>query len=85
MVLAGANFSLYFALRHRSGWRTVAGDPELRAYLAILGGATLAVAAALVASDLYAGTDAGIARALLDALFQVASITSRAGAWARSR
>jgi trk system potassium uptake protein TrkH len=79
MVLAGANFSLYFALRHRSGWRTVARDPELRAYLAILGGATLAVAAALVASDLYAGTDAGIARALLDALFQVASILTTTG------
>jgi trk system potassium uptake protein TrkH len=79
MVLAGANFSLYFALRHRSGWRTVAGDPELRAYLTILGGATLAVAAALVASDLYAGTDAGIARALLDSLFQVASILTTTG------
>jgi trk system potassium uptake protein TrkH len=40
MVLAGANFSLYFGLRHRSGWRTVGRDPELRAYLAILGATT---------------------------------------------
>ncbi|HSL83456.1 MAG TPA: TrkH family potassium uptake protein [Thermoanaerobaculia bacterium] len=79
MVLAGANFSLYFGLRHRSGWRTVWRDPELRAYLAILAAATLAVAGALVASDLYPRTGTGPARALLDSLFQVTSILTTTG------
>jgi len=79
MILAGANFSLYFGLRHRSGWRTVGRDPELRAYLAILGAATAAVAAVLLASDLYDATGDGLGRALRDSLFQVTSILTTTG------
>jgi trk system potassium uptake protein TrkH len=74
MVLAGGNFSLYFGLRHRSGWNLLR-DAEFRIYLAILGVATAAVAAVLLWSERY--SHAG--RALLDAAFQVTSVLTTTG------
>ncbi|MFP3941328.1 MAG: TrkH family potassium uptake protein, partial [Thermoanaerobaculia bacterium] len=79
MILAGVNFSLYFGLRHRSGWRAVARDPEARTYLAILGAGTLVTAWALLQSDLYELSGEGVGRALLDSAFQVTSISTTTG------
>lgn len=79
MVLAGANFSLYFGLRHRAGWRTVWRDPELRAYLTILSAVALAIAGVLLATGRYAASGAGTGRALLDSVFQVTSILTTTG------
>jgi trk system potassium uptake protein TrkH len=75
MVLAGANFSLYFGLRHRSGWRTVWRDPELRTYLLILSGATVVITWDLLARGVY--TAPGLA--LRDSLFQATSILTTTG------
>lgn len=75
MVLAGANFSLYFGLRHRAGWKSVLRDPELRLYGLILLGATVVVTGSILASDLYSNPF----RALLDGLFQVVSIQTTTG------
>jgi trk system potassium uptake protein TrkH len=75
MVLAGMNFSLYFGLRHRKGWKTVLRDPEVRTYLAIITGATVVITVSVLRSDLY--SEPG--RAFLDSLFQVASIQTTTG------
>jgi len=74
MVLAGGNFSLYFGLRHRSGWNLLRDD-EFRIYLLILGGATLGIAGVLLAGDLYSHPG----RALLDSAFQVTSVLTTTG------
>lgn len=74
MVIAGGNFSLYYGLRRRGNWNLLR-DPEFRLYLAILGGSTAVVVGTLIA----AGTYDLHPRALLDALFQVASIQTTTG------
>ncbi|HVS03552.1 MAG TPA: TrkH family potassium uptake protein [Thermoanaerobaculia bacterium] len=74
MVLAGINFSLFYALRRGAG-RLLLRDPELRVYLLLIG-----VVAAVIASDLLAsGTYRQPGRAVLDALFQVASLLTTTG------
>jgi len=77
MVLAGANFSLYYRLgrlgRESQIWR----DPELRIYLAVVAGFTGWITWHLVATGTYA--ERGISRAALDALFQVSSILTTTG------
>lgn len=75
MILAGANFSLYFGLRHRSGWRPVWRDPELRAYLLILGGATVVVTWDLLARGVFESAPAAVRHSL----FQVTSILTTTG------
>lgn len=75
MILAGANFSLYFGLRHRSGWRTVWRDPELRAYLLILGSAAVVITWDLLTRGIY--ETPGLA--FRDALFQATSILTTTG------
>jgi trk system potassium uptake protein TrkH len=75
MVLAGMNFSLYFGLRHRKGWKTVLRDPEVRTYLSIIAGATVVITISVLRSDLY--SEPG--RAILDSLFQVTSIQTTTG------
>jgi trk system potassium uptake protein TrkH len=74
MILAGANFSLYYRLRRRRGWNLFQ-DTEFRLYLQIVAGATLVVGADLVLHGAY---PLGW-RVLLDSLFQVASILTTTG------
>lgn len=75
MILAGINFSLYYGLRARGGWRSLTRDPELRIYLIVTFGVSFLVAYILMASGTY---DHG-PRALLDSLFQVAGILTTTG------
>ena len=77
MILAGANFSLYFNLRHRSGWLPVWRDPELRAYLTILGGASLVITWDLLARGVFEPGNAP--SAFRHSLFQVTSILTTTG------
>jgi trk system potassium uptake protein TrkH len=74
MVLAGGNFSLYYGLRLRGNWNLLR-DPEFRIYLLIMAGSSAVVVATLLA----AGTYPLHPRALLDAVFQVASIQTTTG------
>jgi len=75
MVLAGTNFSLYYGMRKKRGWRSLVRDAEFRLYTAILGGTSV-----LIAWDLYRnGTYSNAGEGGLDTLFQVASITTTTG------
>lgn len=74
MALAGANFALYFAAVS-GDWRRPWRDPELRAYLAILGGATVAVTASLM----LARSHFDLIHAFREAAFQVVSIQTTTG------
>jgi len=74
MLLAGANFSLYYGMRRRRGWNLFR-DTEFRLYLSIVAAAT-----AVVAFDLLRhGTYPVGPQVVLDALFQVASILTTTG------
>ena len=75
MILAGANFSLYFGLRRRGGWRGLIGDQELRIYLVITFGVSALITGVLLSSGTY--TDGP--RAFLDSIFQVAGILTTTG------
>jgi trk system potassium uptake protein TrkH len=74
MILAGANFSLYYGMKLRGSlrpWR----DPEFRLYLEIL-----AVAVVIVGWDLLrSGSYDRPLKAFLDAAFQVVSVTTTTG------
>jgi len=74
MVLAGANFSLFYGMRLRRNWNLFR-DTEFRLYAQILGVTTLVVAIELVRDGAYASSW----RALLDAAFQVVSILTTTG------
>lgn len=74
MALAGANFAVYFAAVS-GDWRRPWRDPELRAYLAILGGATVAVTASLM----LARSHFDLIHAFREAAFQVVSIQTTTG------
>ena len=74
MVMAGVNFSLYYALRNRRT-RVVLRDPELRVYLLLI-----AILALVITADLLvSGTYREPGRALLDSLFQVVSLLTTTG------
>ena len=74
MILAGANFSLFFGMRLRRGWNLLR-DTEFRLYVQILGAATL-----IAAIDLFSNGDySNPLRALLDSAFQVVSIMTTTG------
>jgi len=75
MVLAGANFSLYYGLRRRGGWRSLLRDREFRFYLIIITTFSIAIALNLVWNEDYHSG----ARALLDSTFQVVSIVTTTG------
>jgi trk system potassium uptake protein TrkH len=75
MLLAGANFSLFFRFAQRRGWNLFK-DAEFRLYIAILVGATLFVTWDLLQFD---PSYTWAPRALLDAAFQVVSITTTTG------
>lgn len=73
MIVAGANFGLYY-LAWRGGAKRVFADTEFRVYLAIIALSTL-----LITANLAMAMDQSIARAFRDALFQVASIITTTG------
>jgi len=75
MILAGANFSLYFRFLQRRGWNLFR-DTEFRLYIVIL-----AVATAFITWDLLRFDPAYSywPQATLDAAFQVVSITTTTG------
>ena len=74
MILAGANFSLYYGLRRRRGWNLLR-DPEFRIYLTVV----LAISAVITWDVLARGAYDHLPRAFLDSLFQVASILTTTG------
>jgi len=74
MLLAGVNFTLHYRLLVEGRVRRFAVDSELRYYVMIVAGTTLAITASLhYASGLAAGT------AVRAALFQVSSIMTTTG------
>ncbi|MCB1035346.1 MAG: TrkH family potassium uptake protein [Acidobacteria bacterium] len=74
MVLAGANFSLYFGVWRGRGWNLFR-DPEFRLYVLILAAASLVVGGQLLIRGIYRDpAEAGLAAA-----FQVASVTTTTG------
>jgi len=75
MLASGLNFSLYYFLVRRRDLG-ILRDPELRAYLAIVG---IAVAIVTVDVALEAPGAAGIPRRVLDAAFSVASVMTTTG------
>lgn len=78
MVLAGVNFSLYFAAYQRR-WRAVFTNAELRVYLALLGLGTLVITLSLLISRPAGMADAPALIVFRDALFQVVSIQTTTG------
>ncbi|MEM1203499.1 MAG: TrkH family potassium uptake protein [Acidobacteriota bacterium] len=77
MVIAGVNFSLYYGLRKRGGWRQVWADSEFRIYLALIALFSLAITWNLMAAGDYGERGAG--RALLDSTFQVVGVLTTTG------
>lgn len=77
MLLAGANFSLYYGLRKRLGWSSLVRDPEVRIYLAINFGVAALITGNLLENGVYG--EGETARAYLDSLFQVVSILTTTG------
>lgn len=75
MVLAGANFSLYYGLRKRAGLTALLRDREFRYYLGILVAFSIAITLNLLWNAEYAHPG----RAFLDSLFQVVSIVTTTG------
>ena len=74
MILAGANFSLYYGLRRYRG-RNLVRDPEFRIYIGIVLAISLLVTWDLMVEGGYQHPG----RAFLDSIFQVASIVTTTG------
>ncbi|WP_019625976.1 TrkH family potassium uptake protein [Thioalkalivibrio sp. ALJT] len=75
MVLAGMNFALHFLVLHRATWRPYRRDEELRAYLLVLGSATVLV----VVFMLWSGFTDQLGDALRRGIFHVVSIATTTG------
>lgn len=78
MLIAGANFSLYYGLRvngPRRGWRILVEDREFRLYLGLAVGLGCAIFYRLMVWDVYEAP----AHALLDSFFQTVSILTTTG------
>ncbi len=75
MVLAGMNFALHFLAWRNFSLKPYSVDPEVRAYLTILGVTALITTAYL----LYAGTFDSFGSALHHGIFQAVSIGTTAG------
>lgn len=73
MIIAGANFSLYY-LAWRRGVHRIFADSEVKAYLLIIATATL-----IITANLTLAADQTLSRAFRDALFQVASLITSTG------
>lgn len=83
MILAGVNFSLYYLVfrshRTRISWRNrlkmLTGDPEFRAYLAIISVVTLLLTVSLMGNRLYSN----VFVALRHSLFATVSVITTTG------
>ncbi|MCP4662032.1 MAG: TrkH family potassium uptake protein, partial [bacterium] len=75
MMLAGANFSLYYGLRRRRGVRHLLHDPEFRLYVGMIVVAVLVVAGNLILN--HGGSH--LFKDVLDSAFQVVSIMTTTG------
>jgi len=82
MVLAGANFGLYYHCLKRN-FRVVWADPELRCYLGIIAVATIIVAGSIMHTNVPLTTgetvEVGAGGAVRHGLFQVVSIQTTTG------
>ena len=74
MILAGANFSLFYGLRLRRGWNLFR-DTEFKVYARIIGAVSLIAAFDLIRNGDYSNP----LRAMLDSTFQVVSILTTTG------
>lgn len=74
MIVAGANFTLYYFLLKRR-FKQVVKDTELRTYLLIIGGSTCVFAILLYAKGVYAS----FWRSALDSWFNIVSIMTTTG------
>jgi trk system potassium uptake protein TrkH len=74
MILAGANFSLFYGMRLRRGWNLLR-DTEFRLYAQILGATTLVAVIDLLRNGDYSNP----LRALLDSAFQTVSMMTTTG------
>ena len=74
MVIAGANFSLYYGLWSARG-RNLVGDPEFRIYIGIIVGVSVLITVNLLLHHTY--ENPGLA--FLDSMFQVVSILTTTG------
>ena len=74
MVLAGANFSLFFGLRLRRNWNLLR-DTEFRLYAQIIGAMSIIIAVNLMIRDDYSNP----LKAILDSTFQVVSMMTTTG------
>jgi trk system potassium uptake protein len=75
MMLAGVNFALYFVAFRQRSWRVVWRELEVRAYVGVVAGAAVLVAAYLMVFDVYATP----AEALRHAFFHVVSLATTTG------
>ena len=73
MVIFGVNFAVYFRIAI-DGWRKGTRDEELRVFLGIV-----LTAMAVITLNILPGYGGNIAKALRDAVFQVASVVSTTG------
>lgn len=73
MIIAGANFTLYY-LAWRRGVKRIFADTEVRVYLLIITAATC-----LIAANLVLAMEQPLPLALRDALFQVSSLITSTG------
>ncbi len=82
MVLAGANFGLYYHVL-QGRWKRFFQDPELRVYLGILLVASLLVSASLIGERMFATTgqmvEPSVGQAVLHGTFQTVSIQTTTG------
>ena len=74
MVLAGANFALYYKVRYR-GWHVLWEDEEFRIFIYFI----LAATSCLITLSVYAGTDDTFLEAARHSFFMVASFSSTTG------
>lgn len=73
MILAGANFALYYKAYHR-GWRVLWGDEEFRYFLYFV-----FATSCVVSLSVFWGTEEGIWNSIRHGFFMVASFSSTTG------
>ncbi len=73
MILAGANFALYYKVRYR-GWHVLWEDEEFRIFIYFI-----LATSCLITLSVYAGTDDTFTEAVRHSFFMVASFSSTTG------
>lgn len=75
MLIAGANFALWYDLIYKRNWKVVFKNTELKAYIALVGVLGICIAAGLY----FLGNSFGIEESLRYSFFNIASIISTTG------